>query len=110
MAEQKLGDMKHILREEVRKYAGRGWGLGVRLLPLLDDENETYAVNAVDYPERKDYAVVVVLARLLNGKIVIEEDATNKKLVDALLQRGISRNDIILAYENEPVPETAPKP
>jgi hypothetical protein len=34
-----------------------------------------------------------------------EEDPTDKKLVDALLQRGIPREQIVLAYAGEPIPD-----
>ena len=99
-----MDNMVKILREEVEKYAGGGRGANILLFPLLDDINQTYAVNAVDYPTREQPAGVVVLARILANKIVIEEDMTDKKLIDALLQRGISRGDIVLAYEGEPLP------
>lgn len=108
MAEHKLEDMKRILREEVRKYAGRGWGAGLRLFAILDDERDVYAVNAVGYPKHNSHNMVVVMARLLDDKIVIEVDNTNKWLIDALLQRGIQREQVILAHNGEPVPETAP--
>ena len=99
-----MDNMVKILREEVQKYAANGTGLNLLLFPLLDDTNKTYAVTAVDYPTREQPAGVVVLARILANKIVIEEDMTDKKLVDALLQRGISRDDIVLAYAGEPLP------
>lgn len=93
-----------ILREEVLKY-GNSYGLNTVLFPLIDDERRTYAVNAVDYPTRKSKALVVVLARVVDNVIIVEEDNTDKKLVDALLQRGIDRKHIILAYNNESLPE-----
>jgi len=102
-----MAGLKDIVREEVKKYAAGGRGANIILFPLLDDENHTYAVNAVDYPTRQDYAMVVVLARIVGDKVVIEEDTTDKKLVDALLQRGIPRDQIILAYQGEPIPDAA---
>ncbi|MCI0709174.1 MAG: XisI protein [Chloroflexi bacterium] len=97
--------LKQTLREEVKKYAAGGRGINVLLFAILDDQQGIYAVNAVDYPEREAVADVVVLARLVGKKIVIEEDMTDKKLVDALLRRGITRDQIILAYEGEPIPD-----
>jgi hypothetical protein len=95
-----------ILKTEVKKYAGSGRGANLRLFAMLDDDSQIYAVNAVDYPTHKDTAGVVVLARIAHHKIVIEEDTTDKKLVDALLQQGLKREDIVLAYEGEAIPET----
>lgn len=100
-----MDSLKTILREEVAKYAGGGRGANIILFPLLDDEHQVYGVNAVDYPTREEVAGVVVLARIVGDKVVIEEDTTDKKLVDALLQRGIPRAQIVLAYSGEPIPD-----
>jgi hypothetical protein len=98
-------DLVTILRQEVAEYASNGRGGNILLFPLLDDTHQIYAVNAVDYPTRKDVAGVVVLARIAENKIVIEEDATDRQLVDALLQKGVPREQIVLAYAGEPIPD-----
>jgi len=100
-----MAGLKDIVREEVAKYAGSGRGANIILFPLLDDERQLYAVNAVDYPTREEVPLVIVLARVVDDKVVIEEDTTDKKLVDALLQRGIPREKIVLAYAGEPIPD-----
>jgi hypothetical protein len=97
--------LAQVTREEVRKYASNGRGANVLLFPLLDDEHLTFAVIDVDYPTRNDFAGVVVFARVVQDTIVIEEDLTDKKLIDALLQQGVPREKIILAYSGEIVPD-----
>lgn len=99
--------LKQTLREEVEKYAAGGRGANILLFAILDDEQGLYAVNAVDYPKREDVAGVVILARLVGNRVVVEEDMTDKKLVEALQQRGIPRDQIVLAYEGEPIPDAA---
>jgi len=101
-----MGILKQIVQEEVEKYAAGGRGANILLFAILDHERGIYAVNAVDYPKREDVAGVVVLARLVGNSVIIEEDMTDKKLVDALQQRGIMRDQIILAYAGEPIPDT----
>jgi len=96
-----MDNLLKIVRQEVQKYAGSGRGINLRLFPSLDDEHQIYAVIAVDYPNRQHVAGVVVLARIVGDKVVIEEDTTNKKLADALIQNGIARENIILAYDGE---------
>lgn len=100
-----MADINEILKQEVKKYSGSGRGANILLFPVLDDENRVYSVVSVDYPSHKEYAGVVVLARIVNNKVVIEEDTTDKKLVDALLQRGIPRDQILLAYNGDIIPE-----
>jgi len=48
-----------------------------------------------------------LIVHLTPEHIVIERDMNNKPLVDALVQRGIPRQRIILAYAGEPLPETS---
>lgn len=100
-----MDHIKQIVRQEVNKYASGGRGANILLFAILDDEQGIYAVNAVDYPERNDVAGVVVLARVVKNLVVIEEDMTDKKLVNALQQAGIVRDQIILAYDGEPIPD-----
>jgi hypothetical protein len=100
-------NLTQIVREEVEKYAGSGRGANIILFPLLDDEHKIYGVNAVDYPTRRETAGVVVLARIVGEQVVIEEDMTDKPLIDALLQRGVPRSQIVLAYDGEPLPDAA---
>jgi hypothetical protein len=46
-----MDSLKTILKDSVRWYAGGG--ANICLFAALDDENQVYAVNAVDYPEHK---------------------------------------------------------
>jgi hypothetical protein len=73
----------------------------------LDDEQGYYAVTSVGYPKRKYPMGVIVMARVQGDYIIIEEDRTDKLLVDALLQHGIPREKIILAYTGESLPDSA---
>jgi hypothetical protein len=80
-----MESLRDIVREEVFKYASNGRGANVILFTLSDEQHGVYAVNAVDYPIRKYVAGVVVMARLADDQVVIEEDTTDKPLLDALL-------------------------
>jgi sulfur carrier protein ThiS len=103
-----MKNLTQIVREEVEKYAGSGRGARLRLFPILDDVRQTYVVTAIDYPIVEEPAAgVVVLARIVGDQVVIEEDMTDKPLIDALLQRGIPRSQIVLAYDGEPLPDAA---
>src|SRR5687767_1311442 len=105
-----MENLAKILAQEVRKYAAQGRGAKLRLFPLLDNTNQTYSVVAVDNPRSDKYADpdsvgLVVFARIVADKVVVESDNTDKPLVDALLQQGVPREQIILAYAGEDVPD-----
>lgn len=102
-----MDNLKDVLKEEVAWYTGSGYGAGLRLFTLLDDNNQVYAVNAIHLPRERHTSGIVVLARIVDDKIVIEEDRTDRPLVKHLMERGIPREKIILAFAGETVPEPA---
>lgn len=48
-----------------------------------------------------------VVVRIVHSIVVVERDQTDRPVVDALLDAGIPRANIILAYLGEPVPQSA---
>jgi hypothetical protein len=91
-----MATLLELTRETVRAYATRG--LNSKAFALLDDEQGYYAVNTVSYPERKRPMGVMVMARVVDGQVIIE--------VDELVAAGIPRERIILAYIGEAPPQS----
>lgn len=98
-----MDSLTDTLIQELNKYTGVG--ANAIAVPVYDREHQHYAVAVFDYPDRKQPGDMMIMARVVGGKIVIEEDHTDKMLVDALLQQGVPRDKIILAYEGESAPE-----
>ncbi len=97
--------LAEIVKREVFWYAGGG--RGIKFLPFANEEKKAYAVNVIDSPVRKRKGAIVVLARVVGDRVVIDEDNTDRPLVDALVAAGIPRDKIALAYAGEPIPEGA---
>lgn len=97
--------LRELVKEELEKYTGLGANCYV--FPVFDDDRQHYAALVIDYPVRKEQGDLVIFTRIVGDKIIIEEDSTDKPLVDALVQRGIPREQIILAYQGEAVPQEA---
>jgi hypothetical protein len=96
-----------VLKTCLDEFYGMGWGWQLRKLKAYDDVAQTYAVLAVPLHHRDEMGVMV-MARILNDQIVIEADKTDRPLVDKLLEMGVLRQQIVLAYQNEPVNEIDP--
>ncbi|MCU0515000.1 MAG: XisI protein [Anaerolineae bacterium] len=105
-----MAALKEQVREAVAWYAGSGRGLNARLFVAFDEERQVYIVTSVVYPRYTDTAAVVVLVRIVGDRVVIEEDNTDRPLWQRLLQQGIPREKIILAYAGEPVPDPIEMP
>jgi hypothetical protein len=96
--------LAEITRREVEAYVG--FSDTATLYPVLDDKHQIYTVLVVPHWPRSFSAEIVVMARVVGDKIVIEEDTADKPLVDALMvNAGIPREQIVLAYRGEKIPD-----
>lgn len=73
----------------------------------MNEDKTVYAVVDVTKQRGKRYVDVSLLIRIKGDCIIIEHDVSNKLLVDALVQRGVPRDRIVLAYAGETVEEEA---
>ncbi len=91
--------LEQILREEMQKYAGPGLNAHSYLT-----ENEAESLyTVVDIADVRGQRIIgtVLLAHIVDERIVIELDHNNKLLVDALRGRGVPDEQIVLAYLGE---------
>jgi hypothetical protein len=94
-----MDTLGEIIKQELLDYAGQG--ANATLYPLFDDTHQTYGLAVKTYPDRKRAAWLALWVRLVDGKVVIEEDRTDRPFVETLLAQKIPRENIILAYAGE---------
>lgn len=98
--------LAEITRREVERYVG--YSDDSTLYFLADDKRQTYAVVDVPHTPREYPTEIVVLARVMGDVVVIDEDTTDKPLVEALMVNAhIPREKIILVYQDEAIPVEA---
>lgn len=103
----RVDELTAIVRQEVSDYARvRGWKSNVYYIE--DDKRQIYTVIAVPAPDHPllAKASVTLLARVVEDKVIIDQDMTDRPLYEALVEVGIPREQIILAYAGETLPET----
>ncbi len=101
-----LTELEAKTRAEVEQYAA--FSFTSKAYTLFDDEQKLYAAVSVPHLPRPWPSRVIVMAQVVGDKVVIIEDITDKPLVDALVHNaGVPREQIILAYKGETVPELA---
>ena len=91
-----MASLASIVKEVVFGYAANG--LNLRTYALSNEAQDVFSVNVIDWPERHRAAGVVVLARVEGNRVIIEEDLTDRPLVEALVAAGIPRENIVLKY------------
>jgi XisI protein len=90
-----------VVRTAVMGYARKGLNSQSHL--THNDDDTVFSVVTVT---QKNTSFVSLLVRVAGETVIIEQDRNDKPLVDALVQAGIPRSQIILAYAGEPVPAT----
>ncbi len=88
-----MASITDVVKDVVFKYASGG--LDLRMYALSNEDERVYAANVIDAPRRNRPAAVVVLARVEDNKVIIEEDITDRPLVEALVKAGVPREQII---------------
>ena len=94
--------LKLILLEELESYTGEGLNDFAYLTT-----NETEQIfTIVDIATVRDKRLVgtVLVAHLIDDRVVIELDRHDKLLVEALKARGVPEAQIILAYRGDAIP------
>jgi hypothetical protein len=96
----KLGQ---TLRQVLSAYAKPGIN-GYTFLTVNADETQ-FVVTGIGNTRKGRVVNNALVAQIVGDRIIIDRDSTNKPLVEALMDAGIPREQIILAYAGEPVPE-----
>jgi hypothetical protein len=101
-----IAELNEIVQQEVERFAQGDWAKA-RGFAVSDTKRQIYSVIGVpDYP-RKFPAVIVMLTRIEDGKVIIEHDISDRPLWEALVRAGIPRDQIILTYAGEKLPEAS---
>jgi hypothetical protein len=97
--------LTELLIQEITPYANDIFNGRSYLTRSAD--NLVIAVISVDNKHNEYSGDAGLIARIDGDKILIEHDMYDKPLVDALVQAGVPRGQIVLTYAGETIPETA---
>ena len=98
-----MDTLKPTVHNVVAGYAGNVLN-GYSYLTQNED-GSVYTVVDVAQVKGKHISGVSLVVRIVADKVIVERDQNDKVIVDALVQAGIKRRDIILAYAGESMPE-----
>lgn len=98
-----MDTLKKIVKTEVAKYAVEGLN-GIGYLVCNEAQN-VFAVIDIGEFQGKRFVHTGLLVRIIGNTVVIEQDLNNKPLYEALVQAGIPRSQIVLAYAGEKLEE-----
>src|SRR5262245_15317750 len=104
-------NLNEIVAREVADYA-RAQGYKDTAEYIEDAARQIYEVMIVPHPDHPllKKPRLMILAKVVENLVVIEEDTTDRPLYLELMRCGIPREQIMLKYAGEKVPEDAVKP
>jgi hypothetical protein len=90
-----------VVRHEVEDYVSPS--PNATMYFMEEDVHQLYAAISIPHHHQQQVRIVV-MAQVVGERVIIHEDITDRPLYEALVQAGVSRDAIILAYEGEEVP------
>ncbi|MCC7448792.1 MAG: XisI protein [Anaerolineae bacterium] len=91
-------DLTAIVRQEVREYV---WDQDDSKAYLLENAaHQIYAVLVIPIDDPQQ-SLTIIVAQIANNQVIIETDLTDKPLLNALLDAGVPREQIVCAYMGE---------
>jgi hypothetical protein len=100
-----MGALNTTLESVMSAYAKKAFN-GFTTL-TSNPEKTQFVVISVGNTRSGRVTSTALFARIIGETIIIESDNTNMPLVDGLMDAGLPRAQIILAYAGEAVPEEA---
>src|SRR5574341_420347 len=71
---------------------------GVQKFLIMDEERGHYLLLKVGWHEQKRVEWIMIYVRIADGKIWIEDDMTEVGIANELLEAGVPKEDIVLAF------------
>lgn len=99
-----MDSVTEIVTTVMKGYAGEGFNDTSYL--TYNAAKDTFAVITIGRVKDRRFTDLSLAVQLMGDVVVIDRDANDKPLVDALMQAGIPRDHIVLAYAGESLPTT----
>jgi hypothetical protein len=95
---ERLSRYRQTITRVLSDLAEASTGDDTEILPLFDAANDNYLLVAAGWSGIQRTHHIIAHLRLRNGKIWVEADNTDVGIVQQLLDSGISKEEIVLAF------------
>jgi hypothetical protein len=98
----KLNQYREIVRQIMEEYARYKPSHGqIERELIIDPTRDHYEIMNVGWHDVRRVHGCVIHLDIINGKIWIQHDGTNRPIADALLEAGVPKEDIVLGFHPE---------
>ncbi len=100
----KITRYREIIRDVIAEYANHKPSIGnINVEVIIDPERDHYEVMHIGWQDFRRIHGSVIHLDIINGKIWIQYDGTNRPVAEALLEAGVPHEDIVLGFHPEDV-------
>src|SRR5690606_27234929 len=103
----RMDPLRQTLYEVIQVYAKNP--INGKSFMMMDESRSNISISTVATWEGKRSPSLDLMVHVEGDHIIIEHDANDKPLYEALVQAGIPREQIVLAYAGEALPEAQGK-
>jgi hypothetical protein len=96
----KLTGYREILRRVLGEYAAWSGGGGITAEVVEDPTRDHFELLRFGWDGHRYVHGAILHADLIDGKIWIQYDGTNRPLAEELVSAGVSKDDIVLGYKS----------
>jgi len=101
METDKLNRYRNILRTVFAEYSEWSTGDGVIAEMIEDPKRDHFEVIRFGWDKSRRIHGTILHADIINGKIWIQYDSTNRPLAEELVAAGVPKDEIVLGYKSE---------
>ena len=96
----RVEEYKVVAADILRKYAEyKPVNVDVERQLILDNENGHYQLMSVGWKGNERIHNCVIHLDVIDGKVWVQQDATDIGIADELAEQGIPKSDIVLVHE-----------
>ncbi len=99
----RLEQYRNLIKQQIHRYVDSfsdEVNSGVQEIAVFDDEHGQFQWVSLGWENGKRSFYTHLYVRLHNGKIWIEKDTTEDGIATELVQAGVPREDIVLAFHS----------
>jgi XisI protein len=90
---------RNIIKQLILSYAQLRPSHGdIRLDPMFDEANDRYALMQVGWDKQRRVRGNLIYVTIQQGRVFVEYDGTETGITDELVEAGIPRDNIVLAF------------
>lgn len=104
--DRKLDEYRTLIKRLLHRYAEllkRHQKTGVETFLVFDEERDHYLLHTIGWADRKHVWNTALYIRLYNHKFYIEIDNTEHGIATDMLEAGVPKEDIVLAFHHPSV-------